>query len=250
MRHNSVICTTYFSKKKHPNDPNDKHVTGRSLDGRVVQNDIRYIEPWYNSINNLQLNGIIFYDNLSDDFLDKYKTDYIKFIKVESSDYSNNDWRFFCYRDYFYDHKYDSIFLTDGSDVIVVKDPSLVIDEYRHIDYFLCKDSIKLSQFPYLNIHNQAKWENLQWFIKNNSTLDLINMGVIGGSYENILNFLKCFCETRIKLGNPDFNSDMWIGQYTFRHVLAHKNLIIGEPFTSVFKQYQNERQDVYFIHK
>lgn len=246
----SIVCTTYFSKKIHPNDPTDTHVSGRTEDGRVIQNDIQYIEPWYNSMNKLNLDGIIFYDNLTEDFVDKYETDKIKFICVDTSKYSNNDWRFFVYRDYFSQNKYDAIFLTDGSDVSVVQDPQRILEQYKYIDFFLCKDSILLNQFPYISIHNQAKWDNLQWFAKNAKTLPLINMGVIGGSYNNMQEFLKHFCETRIQLSNPDFNADMWVGQYVFRHKLAHKNLLLGEPFTSNFKQYENDRQDVYFIHK
>jgi hypothetical protein len=246
----SVICTTYFSKKNHPNDPSDSFVSGRADDGRVIQNNISYIAPWYESISKLGLEGIVFYDNLSEEFIDKYQTQNIKFIKVETSAYSNNDWRFFVYRDYFKNNVYDSIFLTDGSDVTVVKDPSGILEEYKYIDFFICKDSILLNQFPYLELHNQVKWDNLQWFLKNAKSLQLINMGVIGGSYKNIAEFLKHFCETRIQLGNPDFNSDMWVGQYVFRYKLSHKNLLVGEPFTSNFKQYENARKDVYFIHK
>ena len=75
-------------------------------------------------------------------------------------------------------------------------------------------------------------------------------MGVIGGNYKNMMEFLNKFCQTRIRLGNPDFNSDMWIGQYIFRYELSYKNIMIGEPFTSIFKNYENDRKDVYFIHK
>lgn len=246
----SIICTTYFSVKKHPNDPSDSAVIGRENDGRVTQNSIKYIEPWYNSIKELGLNGVVFYDNLEKDFIKKYQTSHIKFIQVNPSDYSNNDWRFFIYRDFLLDNKYESVFLTDGSDVTVVQDPHTILDQYQYIDYFLCQDSIMLSQFPYLQIHDQAKWDNISWFIKYHKTLPLINMGVIGGSYSNMLEFLQEFCQTRIKLGNPDFNSDMWTGQYVFRQKLSHKNLLIGEPFTSKFKHYENERKDVFFIHK
>lgn len=248
----SVICTTYFSQKKHPNDPNDQHVSGRQADGRVLQNSIKYIEPWYNSIKKLSLNGIVFYDNLDDAFIYKYKTDLIDFVKVEPSEYSNNDWRFFCYRDFFLDHTdYDTIFLTDGSDVTVVKDPYDIVYEYKNaIDFFICKDSILLSEFPYLHVHQQARWENLYWFNQNQNALPLLNMGVIGGTRQNMLEFLEKFCQTRIKLGEPDFNSDMWIGQYVFRHILSHRNLLIGEPFTSRFKRYELDRKDVYFVHK
>jgi hypothetical protein len=246
----SIILTSYFSKKVHPNDPNDQYVVGRSADGRVSQNDFKYIEPWYTSVNSLGLNGRVFYDNLSDEFIKKYTTDKISFIKVNTSEFSNNDWRFFCYKYYLEENKFDNVFLTDGSDVIVVQDPSKIIQEYDDVDLFVCKDSIKLAQFPYIQVHQQANWENLAWFLICQNNVDLINMGVIGGKYNNILEFLDNFCKTRINLGNPDFNSDMWIGQYVFRHLLSDKKIIIGEPFTSIFKKYEFERKDVYFIHK
>lgn len=246
----SVILTSYFSKKTHPNDPNDKHVIGRMDDGRVSQNSIEYIKNWYDSVKNLNLEARIFCDNLSEDFIEKYTTDKIKFIKVETTDYSNNDWRFFCYRNFLEENVFDSVFLTDSSDVIVVKNPELIISEYPQYDIFVCKDSLKLNEFPYLNLHRQVDWENFVYFAMYERILDLINMGVIGSSYNNMILFLNKFCETRIKLGNPSFNSDMWTGQYVFRHLLADKKILIGEPFTSVFKQYQNDRKDVFFIHK
>lgn len=247
---NSVIFTSYFSQKKHPNDPNDPWVVGRSSDGRVLQNSFSYIENWYNSINILRIQARIFHDNLDDEFINKYTTDKIKFVRVEPSDYSNNDWRFFCYRNYLEDNKFDCIFLTDCSDVIVVKEPSDILKEYPDKDFFICKDSILLSEFPYLQLHQQANWNNYIWFSIMQSRLDLINMGVIGANYNNMLLFLNKFCETRIKLGNPEFNSDMWTGQYVFRDILSDKSLLIGHPFTSNFKKYENDRKDVFFIHK
>ncbi len=246
----SVILTSYFSIKKHPNDPNDSWVIGREADGRVSQNDFKYIEPWYNSVNKLGLEGRIFYDNLSDEFLQQYTTDKIKFIKVSPSDYSNNDWRFFCYRNFLEENKFDSVFLTDGSDVTVVQDPSGIISSFPDTDLFVCKDSIMLNEFPYLQLHQQAEWDDYVWFMICHNRLELINMGVIGGNYDNVLLFLNKFCETRIRLGIPDFNSDMWVGQYIFRKLLADKKILIGEPFTSIFKKYEIDRKDVYFIHK
>lgn len=247
---NSVILTSYFSVKEHPNDPNDKWVIGRASDGRVLQNDFKYIEPWYNSVNNLNLEGRIFYDNLSDDFLNQYTTDKIKFIKVNPSDYSNNDWRFFCYRNFLEENVFDSVFLTDGSDVTVVKDPCKIMSSFPSNDLFVCKDSIMLNEFPYLQIHQKAQWDDYVWFSICQNRLELINMGVIGGDYKNIILFLNKFCETRIRLGDPSFNSDMWIGQYVFRKLLDNKKILIGEPFTSNFKKYEIDRKDVYFIHK
>lgn len=246
----SVILTSYFSKKIHPNDPNDPAVIGRSHDGRVLQNDFKYIQPWYESVNKLGLEGRIFCDNLSEDFISKFTTDKIKFINVEVSEYSNNDWRFFCYKKFLEENKFDNVFLTDGSDVTIVKDPSAIFSDYKNIDFFVCKDSIKLKDFPYITVHEKSDWDLLSYFLICQNHWDLINMGAIGASYKNIILFLEKFCKTRIELGNPDFNSDMWIGQYVFRLLLSDKNLLIGEPFTSEFKKYQIDRKDVYLIHK
>lgn len=246
----SVILTSYFSKKIHPNFPDDDAVIGRCSDGRVLQNDFLYIEKWYNSILKLDLEARIFCDNLVDNFINKYTTDKIKFIKVNTSEYSNNDWRFFCYKNYLENNKFDCAFLTDCSDVIVVKTPSDILKEYPDKDYFICRDSIFLNQFGYMELHKKAGWDNYMWFLLSQSRLELINMGVIGANYENILLFLNKFCETRVNLGNPDFNSDMWTGQYVFRHLLSEKSLLIGDPFTSNFKKYEDDRKDVFFIHK
>jgi len=246
-----VIFTTYFSQKKHPNDPSDDAVIGRDKDGRVLQNNFDYIKNWYNSIVSLGLEARVFYDNLSDEFLRTYETDKIKFVHAAPSEYSNNDWRFFAYKKYLLANKFDSVFLTDGSDVAVVKDPSQILIDFPDTDYFICKDSIKLVEFPYLWIHRDLKWDNLQFFTENAKEWDLINMGVIGGSYTNIVEFLKTFCQAREDMKYEYFNADMWVGQYVFRHLLpSSKKLLIGEPFTSNFKKYETNRQDVYFIHK
>lgn len=248
---NSVILTSYFSIKQHPNSPQDSHVIGRTQDGTVWQNDFKYIQPWYESIHNLGLDGRIFYDNLSEEFVDQYTTDKIKFIKVSCSDYSNLDWRWFCYRNFLEENKFDSVFLTDSSDVSVVKDPSIILKQFPDIDLFACKDSISLSEFPYLNIHEKFNWNDYLWFHIMANRLDLINMGVIGGNYNNVLIFLNAFCQERIKMGYPEFGqADMWLGQYIFRNILSNKNLLIGYPFTSEFKKYEIDRKDVYFIHK
>lgn len=247
-----AILTCYFSKKIHPNDPSDNCVVGRDLDGRVWQNNFKYIESWYNSVKKLDIDGVIFYDNLSDEFISKYSTDKISFIRVEPSEFSNNDWRFFCYRNYLNKNYYSSVFLTDCSDVVVVKDPSKIVKDKPYVDFFVCKDNISTKEFSYLKVHQHFNWDNLEWFVNHEQlgTLPLINMGVIGAKYNDALDFLDKFCVTRLKMSNPDFNADMWVGQYIFRHLLSNKKILIGYPFTSEFKKYQKNREDVYFIHK
>jgi hypothetical protein len=249
----SVILTSYFSKKTHPNHPNDNHVVGREKDGRVTQNSFAYIKPWYESVKSLSLKGIIFHDGLTNDFVEKYSTDEIKFIHVDSQSqsHSNLDYRWFCYRDFLSKNKFESVFISDCSDVSVVKDPSEILKKYSNYDFFLCKDSIPFNKFPYFDIHKKYNWPCFLDLLLKKNSLDLINMGVVGGSYENIIDFLDKYYETRLSMEDKSFHqADMWVGNYIFRILLKNKNLLIGKPFTSEFKKYQNDRKDVYFIHK
>jgi hypothetical protein len=249
---NPVVCTSYFTLKPHPNDPKDAAVVGRGEDGFVLKDSILYIAPWYDSMCDLGLDGRVFYDGLSDRFVERYTTDKIKFVKCTPSDYSNNDWRFHCYLEHFstYDQEFDSIFLTDGSDVTVVKDPSGILTEFPDTNLFVCQDSIKLAQFPYVKFHEDRKWPGKIKFMLNEKKWDLINMGVVGGARDNVLEFLQEFWDTRTSMGSPEFNADMWVGQYVFRFLLSSRKILIGDPFTSIFKGYEENREDVYFIHK
>lgn len=246
-----VILTSYFSKKKHPNSPNDSHVVGRTANGTVASNEISYIRPWYDSVKNLGLRGVVFHDALTDDFVDRHSTDLISFEKVGDFDYSNNDFRFFCFDDYLHSNKsFDFVFHTDASDVTIVKDPSKLFTDYPNVDYFACKDSIKLNQFNYMWAHEKYNFEDKVKFLLNYNNWDLINMGVIGGRYTDMRKFYKRFRETRIKMGEPHFNSDMWLCQYLLRSQFQNKKFTMGEPVCSEFKKFQNDRKDVYFIHK
>jgi hypothetical protein len=248
----TLILTSYFSSKPHPNDPSDSAVVGRGPDGRVIQQDINYIKGWYDSIHSSGVNAVVFHDELSDEFTRRYTTDQISFERVGVGDYSNNDWRFFCFGDYLskMKSKPEVVFHTDGSDVKVVKDPIDFVFKKPEISYFCCKDSIPLNMFPYIKVHDHFGWEDKFNFMLNYQDWDLINMGVIGGRFEDMLLFYSKFKEVREGMGDPSFNADMWICQYLLRSVLSDKEFLMGEPVCSKYKEYEEDRTDVYFIHK
>ena len=246
----SVILTSYFSKKIHPNLSNDNHVIGRNEKGYIVNDEFNYIKSWYESVIKLDLDGRIFHDDLSEKFIKNYTTDKIKFVRTKSFQYSNNDWRFFCFRNFLEENKFDYVFHNDISDVVIVKNPETLFKDFKDVCYFACKDSIPLNKFKYIDIHKRFEWEDYVKFLLNNNIWDLINMGVVGGRYNDMLNFYTKFCEVRIKMGDPDFNSDMWILQYLLRSVFSDKEFLMGDPICSEFKKYENGREDVYFIHK
>ena len=117
----SVILSSYFALKPHPNSPNDEHVVGRMPNGFVPQNDFGYIKDWYESIIRVGENAVVFHDHLSEEFTSQYQTDKIKFIEVEQSVYSNLDYRHFCFRNFLQENKFDFVVHTDISDVTIVQ---------------------------------------------------------------------------------------------------------------------------------
>ena len=107
--------TTYFCKKKDPQ--RNKYASC---------SNISYIKPWYYSLKRLNLNGIVFYDNIDNEFIKKYQTKKIKFIYVDSSKFtlSVNDQRYLIYYNYLLNHpEIKNVFMTDGNDVTIVKSP-------------------------------------------------------------------------------------------------------------------------------
>ena len=146
-------------------------------------------------------------------------------------------------------YHFDCVFHTDVSDVVVVKNPEQLLKNFPEHSYFFCKDSIKLCQFPYLQWHKAFSFQDLIKFSLNQNRWDLINVGVGGGSFESMKKFYNEYCKIREPLGNFDINFDMWIPQYLLRSHFDDK-FILGEPVCSEFKSYQEDRNDVYFIHK
>ena len=236
----NVIMTTYFCKKKNP-----------QKDYFVAYNDITYIEPWYYSVKNLQLNGIIFHDGLNDEFIKKYETDKIKFIYANSNSYdiSINDLRYYVYFDYIIKNEnIKNIFMTDGSDVTVVKNP---FNKFKQ----LCVGSERSKGFKAICLKKKIELFNSN--IKNtfnyhkNPTNTVYNAGILGGNRKDVLNFLKNMISIFDK-----FNSEIKtknLNMIVFNYVvykIFNQNVISGSPLHSEFKKYQNNRTDVYFIHK
>ena len=245
----SIIFTSFFSAHKHPQN-NDPHVVGIKSDG-TVGTDFQYIEKFYNSIVALSLDCRIFYDNLSEETVRKYTTDKVKFVKVPDFEWSNNDARFFFFEDYLEDLEgFDYVFTSDGSDVVVKKDPSELFAQYPDKKFFICRDSINTIEFPYLSFHIQFKLPNYEKFYDEHTTKPLINMGVIGGRIADMKIFLNKLTTLRRSLGSPQMNLDMFTGQFVFRNYWKDSDLLIGSPVTSDFKRYQVRRDDVYFVHK
>ena len=105
------------------------HITGVFDVNRsqmLQDDDFSIIENWVNSISKLNLQAIIFHNNFSESTVEKYESQNLLFIRIAHDERFNpNVFRYFVYNQFLnqYWDKIDSLFVTDVSDVLVLKNP-------------------------------------------------------------------------------------------------------------------------------
>ena len=105
-----VIFTAYFAMPPNPQGKNWK------------RNDIKFIQPLYDSVKRLGLDMIIFHDHLNERFIDKYTTDKIRFERYTLTHPIPLMDRFYCYLNHLTTNKYDKILCLDCGDLELYKD--------------------------------------------------------------------------------------------------------------------------------
>ena len=241
----NVIMTTYFCKKKDPQRGNT-----------APCNDIKYIKPWYYSMKKLNLNGIVFHDGLSEKFIEKYKTDKIKFeyVNTKKFEYSVNDLRYFVYLDYLKRNtNIQNIFMTDGNDVTVVNSPFNKFEKTCVGQDADDNGNYIYTSHPYIKKQLTIFNSNKKWTYKfnENKNIKFYSAGILGGNRRQIVFFL----ENMVKIFN-DMNQEQKrknLNMVVFNYVIYHmlnEDVMSDAPLCSRFKKYENHRKDVCFIHK
>tara|TARA_B100000674_G_C37429056_1_gene728600 strand:+ start:33 stop:641 length:609 start_codon:yes stop_codon:yes gene_type:complete len=201
---------------------------------------------------------IIFHDSLSDEFINLYQTDKIKFIKKDISSYENssiNDIRFLIYLEYLkVQNNIDKICLVDAFDVVIKKNPFKMINkenylyacgEAKHGKETLLKDSSWIKD-RYKSAFNQELEEDV--FLKKYLNSNAINAGVLGGTYNTIIQLLEK-SSYFFSISNKNINSNMAvINRASF--TLFGENIHLGPPFCTQFRSNQGKRTDCCIRHK
>lgn len=239
----NVLLTTYFCRKT---DPQRKE--------HAPCNDFSYIRPWYESVAALGLEGVIFHDGMSDCFVERYETDRIRFEMVppESFRYSLNDYRFFIYLDYLRRHPdIGYVFMTDGNDVKVVTNPFPQLRSDRlyvgsepgdaRTNRWMQRRITLLNRGSQEFAFRMSRWR----------TNPIFNAGILGGPYHLCVEFLD---EMVRKFESLDpHQQELNLNMAVFNHTVYQRfrrRLVTGEPLHSVYKEFQQNRDDVWFIHK
>ena len=239
-----IVFTSYFTSSVDPQRARKRKA-----------NYFQYMKTWYDSVNELDLHAIVFYDDLSQSFVDKLSNQNVMFRQVLLNEHSTNDARFYVWYQYLLDHPSIShILLTDISDVEFLKDPFHLMDLLG--DWLYIGQDIDL--FPNMESMPWLMTRLRQCFgdesvdhgeISRVKKLHLVyNAGIIGGPRGIVLTFLHRVIN--ILDSTPShLNCNMAVVNYV-AHKFFDDYIFAGFPLTSRFMAKQSNPKAVYIIHK
>tara|TARA_Y100001933_G_scaffold103236_1_gene104031 strand:+ start:2849 stop:3841 length:993 start_codon:yes stop_codon:yes gene_type:complete len=253
QKYDNVILTCYFTSKLDPQ---------RKI--KIQDNYFKYIKFWYKSLLNHNLHGIIFYDNLSQEFIKQYQTDKIIFIKSSLGKLSINDERFIIWYKYLLRNPYKYVLMTDVSDVQINKNPFDFISKFSKDKIFIGTNTCHLDTVQNTNsIWFKKREKSIQYmnkFLKKQyfyNEYQLYNPGLFGGHYNIVMEMLLNVSYIESILNHKNYNLIIFnylihtylIENYDSNH--CTKYVITGQPFNSIYKKYEqlHESQN-YLIHK
>jgi hypothetical protein len=227
----NIILTTYFVTKE---DPQSK----KSSDKRYIKKDnYSLIKDWVESIERLNLRGIIFCDYEFNLKLPRQ----VQVINYKlKTNWSVNDERFLCYLEYLSKNYYDNIFLTDLFDIEFFKNPFNLISDVYEL-YIGMNKGILIKENEYLYDRILKYLDNFEYFNK----LDL-NAGIIGGNNSNIKKLLN-YMVLMFKFYNSDKNINMPVFNKCVYDIF--NDILVGHPVSSRFKGYEKDGE-FYIRHK
>ncbi|SDZ20367.1 MULTISPECIES: hypothetical protein [Rhodonellum] len=237
------------------------HMTGiYDVNRNTVLPDDAYalIKDWADSIIDLNLKGIVFHNNFSDQTCAEIQGQHIQFIKVNhDTRFTPNVYRYFLYRDFIQQHFDEllNVFVTDITDVVVLKDPFQEPIFTGNPQAIFCGDEPKplLDDWMLLHAaHLRSKISDYQGYEEEFKEATLLNCGIIGGNVQVMQLFLSQLCSLHEKYNSDNktaYTGDMGAFNYLVRTEFNDR-VIHGTPVNTVFKEYEAERKDCWFRHK
>jgi len=237
------------------------HITGVydvNRDRTLEDDSYELVRNWAESLAAKNIRGLIFHNNFTSEVCNKYKNESISFIKIDyNPQFNPNVFRYFVYRDFLQHHLhlFKSIFATDISDVVLALNP--FTDPY-FIDNpttFFCGDESQTLDNEWMRAHSANLREKISDYAEyenryGNETL--LNCGIMGSTAPLFFSFIQKLCSIHEKFNYENktaYTGDMGAFNYLAR-TQFNSQLRHGAPVNTVFKMYENEREDCWFRHK
>jgi hypothetical protein len=237
------------------------HITGIydvNRNNTLPNDDYTLVKEWAESIAILGLKGIIFHNNFSTETCKKYENAHISFVKIDyNPQFNPNVYRYFVYHNFLQIHApfIKNLFVTDVSDVVVVKNPFVEPFFMDNPHTLFCGDEPKKLDNDWMKdhaTHLRSKIADYAAYETEFQEQTLLNCGIIGGNTPIVQDFIEQLY-TIHQLYNHDnttaYTGDMGAFNYLAR-TQFNTRLQHGAPVNTVFKQYENGRTDCWFRHK
>lgn len=237
------------------------HITGVHDVNRnttLAHNSYELVKHWAVSIDSANLKGLIFHNNLSEATCKSFENENISFIKITyDPQFNPNVFRYFVYRDFLQQHiqQINGIFSTDVSDVVLVNNPFIDPLFVENPTALFCGDEPKILHNEWMIAHAEHLRKNIADYAAYENAFGketLLNCGIIGGSASLFFDFLQQLCAIHQQANRNNktaYTGDMGVFNYLAR-TKFNQQLIHGAPVNTVFKQYENDRNDCWFRHK
>jgi glycosyltransferase involved in cell wall biosynthesis len=233
MELSPVILTAYFTLQK---DPQRELNWSKGAEG---------LSALIESCINLRVKLVVFYDSINQDFIDLNESALIQFIRIKPfKEYSTNVYRRIVFYEYLKLKHHPKVFMVDSTDVEVLKYPFDLIKEgvlYVGDEMKVLKNKWIIEQFERASID----YDDIMDKYGDNQ---LLNAGIIGGSYDIALEFLAKNTDIHTKYSRGvEKSTDMAVFNYVvfsfFNERYEH-----GDHINTPFKF--NKYTDAIFKHK
>ena len=220
--------------------------------------DFSLLSDWATSLKSHHVNGIIFHNNFSEATCLKYQHPQLHFIKITHNvAFSPNVYRYIIYREFLrqYSPKISHLFVTDATDVVMLKNPFVDAFFTLNANKLFCGDELEILDNEWMYNHSQTLRDKIDDYadyevqFKNET---LLNCGVIGGNILVMNMFIKKLASIHEQFNQKNtsqFTGDMGAFNYLVRTEF-NNYLLHGTPVNTVFKQYEKDRKDCWFRHK
>lgn len=237
------------------------HITGVYDVNRsttLANDDFSIVKEWAQSVTDLNLNGVIFHNNFSEQTCKIFQSENITFVKISHSNTFNpNVYRYFLYLDFLnkHAHEINDLFLTDIADVVLLKNPFEQQLYTQNRNSIFCGDEPKILHNEWMIAHAahlRSKITDYAKYEDEFKTSTLLNCGIIGGSFKVMYSFLQklCLIHQNYNADNKTaYTGDMGVFNYLIR-TQYNEVLLHGQPINTVFKAYDVENDTCWFRHK
>ncbi len=218
------VLSTYFTSRA---DPQENTRQDRMV---VRNNDESYLAAWYGSVREHGLRAIVLHDDLAPEFVQRFETEDIRFLRCSLGSYSLNDERFFLYLDLLRGLPVRGAFATDISDVTLGGNPAKLLERRARI--FVGRDrwdKIRCSDWMRSKLDESAGPLGLAGdsrFLEQ----PLFNAGVLGGRREDLIAFLTHMTEALSALDNDRNHNMVALNLVLYRHYFGSAYRF--KPFT------------------